>query len=85
MLAVEEMVELFRCPETGARLEVVDDDMLDDLNDAVRAGELSDAAGTPVEVPLDAALRPVDADFVYPVRDEMPNFVVENRIPLPLP
>lgn len=85
MLDLETSLAELRCPETGAALERVDGETLEALNDAVAEDGLRDISGAPVEQVLDDALRPEDADFVYPVRAGIPNFLLEDRIPLPEP
>lgn len=82
MMDLDESLSMLQCPETGAPLARLDEELLDELNSEIGDGTLRDVSGAPVERTLDAALRPEDADFVYPVRGDIPNFLLEDRIPL---
>lgn len=82
MLDLEQSLSLFRCPVTGAPLEPASADSIDELNQKIARGDLRDVSGTPVDDPLEGALRPEGADFVYPVRDGIPNFLIDERLPL---
>jgi uncharacterized protein YbaR (Trm112 family) len=83
MLDLETSLTQLRCPETGATLERIDGESLEALNAEVTDEGLQDISGAPVEEKLDGALRPEGADVVYPVRGGVPNFLLEDRIPLP--
>lgn len=83
MIDLDESLSMLRCPETGAALERIDETSLARLNEQIGAGRLCDLSGAPVERRLEDALRPEQRDFVYPVRGGIPNFVLDDRIPLP--
>ena len=70
------------CPETGQPLERIDDELCASLNEAVEAGELVDDNGDPVERRLQDGLVRSDGQFVYPIRDDIPNLVIADRIPV---
>lgn len=82
MRDLESMLHLFRCPETGQPVELLDSERLDQLNTAIADGELRTVGGEPVDRPLGAALHPYQTDFVYPVRDGIPDFMQTSRLPL---
>ncbi len=82
MLDLEASISMFRCPETGCPVDLVDPARLRRLNDAIREGTARTLGDQRVERPLEAALRPDGADFVYPVRDGIPDFTPESRIAL---
>lgn len=71
-----------RCPETGRPLELLGADDLADLNRRIASGQLRNAAGEALETPLEAALRPVDQTFVYPVVDGIPLLLADEVVRL---
>jgi uncharacterized protein YbaR (Trm112 family) len=76
------MTRIYRCPETHQPLEELDETRLSEINEAIRAGELLDHAGATVQQILDAGLMRDDGTCVYPVRDGVPNLLVDDRIAL---
>lgn len=82
MSSVDQMTELYCCPETQQPLEVLDDERLEQLNEAIRAGELQSDGGEAVERTLDAGLVRQDGAYVYPVRDGVPDLLPSDRIEL---
>ncbi|QDG53382.1 hypothetical protein FIV42_22340 [Persicimonas caeni] len=82
MASADSLSKLLRCPETRQELRPLDDSKLDELNEAIRAGELHNHAGDEVEQTLDAGLIREDDAVVYPIRDGVPNLLIDDRIPL---
>lgn len=80
MVDLEAMLELFQCPQTGQPVERADESTVEQLNRAIDGGELRDFAGNSVRRPIDGALRPRGAEFVYPIRDGIPNFLPGHRL-----
>jgi uncharacterized protein YbaR (Trm112 family) len=71
-----------RCPESRQQLERLPNDRLRELNDAIAEGETLTEDGRPVQRPLDAGLVREDGRYVYPVRDGVPNLLLDDRIPI---
>ncbi|MDA0374537.1 MAG: hypothetical protein O2865_12180 [Planctomycetota bacterium] len=71
-----------RCPETGRPLELLGAEDLADLNRRIGSGRLQNAAGEALETPLEAALRPLDQAFVYPVVDGIPLLLADEVVRL---
>jgi uncharacterized protein YbaR (Trm112 family) len=82
MRDLESILHLFRCPETGQPVELLDSERLDQLNAAIADGRLRTVDGEPVDRPLGAALHPETTGFVYPVRDGIPDFMQASRLPV---
>lgn len=82
MRDLESSLHLFRCPDTGKPVELLDSERLDQLNTAIADGELRTVDGEPVDRPLGAALHPEQTGFVYPVRNGIPDFMQTSRLPL---
>ncbi|MFB6351064.1 MAG: hypothetical protein ABEN55_15680 [Bradymonadaceae bacterium] len=82
MRDLDAALSIFRCPATGRHVTRVDAATVERLNDAVEQGRLETLDGEPVERPLEAALQPEDTDFAYPVRGGIPDFRLDQRVPL---
>lgn len=80
MPSFNRLLDILRCPETGAALTALGDENLEELNRGIRADRLRDISGEPVRDELHGALQPEGAEFVYPVRGGVPNFLLEDRI-----
>lgn len=70
----------FFCPETHQPLSALDKERLNALNEAVRDGTLRDHAGNTVQQIMDAGLLREDGAVVYPIRDGVPNLLLDDRI-----
>ena len=75
------MLDVFQCPQTGQPVDLVDESEVAALNEAIRDDHLRDFSGNAVQRPIDGALRPRGADFVYPIRNGIPNFLPGHRLP----
>ncbi|MBI5831541.1 MAG: Trm112 family protein [Armatimonadetes bacterium] len=76
------MLEILRCPETQQELTLADDALLEKLNAAVAAGNLTNRGGESVNEPIDGALVRSAGDVAYPIRDEIPEMLIESGIEL---
>ncbi|RMF94448.1 MAG: hypothetical protein D6741_12630 [Planctomycetota bacterium] len=85
MQSIREIIDLLACPETHTPLAVADDELVAELNEAVRAGTLVDRAGNKVTEPLQGALVRDDGCIAYPVRESIPVLLIPAGIPLDQP
>jgi len=76
------MLEILRCPETQQELTLVDDALLEKLNAAIAAGSLTNRGGEAINEPIDGALVRSGGDIAYPIRDEIPEMLIESGIEL---
>jgi len=77
-----EFLEILVCPETHAPLHSADDELLARLNEAVRAGKVTNRGGRPVDEPLGGGLVRDDGTLLYPIVDDIPVLLVDEAIPL---
>lgn len=76
------LLEVLRCPETHQTLTVADDALLATLNEQIAAGTLTNRGGEPVAEPIDGGLLREDGQYLYLIRDEIPEMLIESAIPL---
>lgn len=80
MVHLKSMTRTYRCPETHQALSELDADTLRKVNEAVRTGELKNHAGAMVQQIIDAGLLSEDETYIYPIRDGVPNLLLDDRI-----
>ncbi len=78
-----ELLEILCCPETKQPVRLASGAVLDRLNRLQQDGELASEGGAPVKAPIQAGLVREDGRFLYPVQDDIPIMLIEERIPIP--
>jgi|GEM_PF-253635 len=78
-----QMVEILACPLDGCRLHLADEGVLQQLNQAIAAGEVKTRLGRIVTEPLEAGLVTENGARVYPVIAGIPVLLVDEAIPAP--
>ena len=76
------MLEILRCPESQQELTLADDALVASLNAAIADGKLVNRGGEAVNEPIDGALVRSGGDIAYPIRDEIPEMLIESGIAL---
>ena len=77
-----DLLSLLRCPEDRTPLALADAATLSRINQAIDAGTLATAAGTPITQPCQAALVRADRRVAYAIVDGIPKLLVDEGIPL---
>ncbi len=75
----KKLLDIICCPTTKLPLELLAKDRLDNLNAAIRSGDIKNQSTTLTEE-LPAALITRDGHRVYPVRDGIPILLEEECI-----
>ncbi len=76
------LVAVLRCPESGQRLEVAENALIQRVNAAIGKGQLRDRQDQRIEAPVCAGLVTGDGQRLYPVRDQIPTMIVGESIAL---
>ncbi len=78
----EELIEILACPEDKTPVHLADPDLLEQLNERIRAGELYTREGELVLDLLEEGLIRADGTVLYPVREGIPIMLVSESISL---
>lgn len=82
-MAIEQsLLDLLVCPESREKLSVADDALVSAVNAAIEAGRVKSRAGRLVEEAIDAGLVRPDRKFLYAIRLDIPNLLIDDAIPL---
>jgi uncharacterized protein YbaR (Trm112 family) len=78
----QSLLDLLVCPESREKLSIADDPLVEAVNGAIESGRVKSRAGRLVEEPIDAGLVRPDRKFLYAIRLEIPNLLIDDAIPL---
>ena len=78
----DELIEILRCPEDHTPVHRADGDLLESLNEQIRAGELRTREGDLVLDLLEEGLIREDNCVLYPVREGIPIMLISESISL---
>ena len=76
------LLEILVCPQTKQPVKVAGADLLERVNQAVAAGTLKNRGGETVRDPISEGLVREDGGVLYPVRDDIPDMLLDEAIPL---
>jgi len=79
-----ELLEILCCPENRQRVVPAPGELLAELNRGIRAGTVKKANGAAISE-LEEGLVREDGQFLYPVRDDIPIMLIEERVAIPNP
>lgn len=80
-----DLLSIICCPETHQTLKFADASLLESLNTQIAAGTLKNKSGEAVTERIDGGLVRADGQYLYPIRRDIPELMVEEAIPLPQP
>ncbi|MGO9112331.1 MAG: Trm112 family protein [Thermoguttaceae bacterium] len=73
-------LEFLVCPQNQQWLQAAEAVLIERLNQAIVAGQVTNAAGHSVEKPIDGGLIREDGQVLYPIVDEIPILMAEEAI-----
>ena len=74
------LLEILVCPETRQPVRPANEDLLGRLNEAIRAGGVTNRGGNTVEDSVDEGLVREDGKVLYPVREDIPIMLIDEAI-----
>jgi len=77
-----ELLEILVCPETKQPVRPADEQVLERVNAAIRAGGVVNRGGETVSEPLEEGLLREDGRVLYAVRDGIPIMLIDEGIDL---
>lgn len=77
-----QLLEILVCPENHTTVTPADADLVAKINAAVSAGKLLDRKGDAIDEPVEACLVREDGKYGYAVREDIPNMLIDEAIPL---
>ena len=76
------LLNILRCPVTHKGLSLAKGEILERLNEAIKAGNVSNRDGAPVVLPLPEALITDDKRLLYPINKGIPVLLEGESISL---
>ena len=77
-----EVISILRCPEDRSPLREAPPEVLDRVNERIRAGEATSRAGKQLTQPIDSGLVRADGQWLYPILDGIPVLLIDDAISL---
>ena len=78
----QELLKILVCPETKQPLQLVDNELLKKINQAIKQGKVVNRDGDPVNENLDGGLIREDKKIVYPIINDLPYLRIGDGIEL---
>ena len=78
----EKLLEILVCPEDKSSLHLADNAMIENINNKISKGELSNRAGKQVVEKIEGGLIREDGKYLYPIREDIPIMLIDEAIPL---
>ena len=76
----KQLLDILCCPETKQDVTLVDVEFIKRINEAIKAGKVSNRAGEPVREAIDAGLVREDRKYLYPIREDIPIMLIDEAI-----
>ncbi|REJ92682.1 MAG: hypothetical protein DWQ35_11610 [Planctomycetota bacterium] len=78
----KELLQILRCPIDGEPLVQAEVELVNALNEAIRAGSVTNRAGQLVDEPLEQGLVREDGAWLYAIEDDIPKMLADEAIPV---
>lgn len=80
MLITPDILQILRCPADGGALVLANRQMIDQVNEAIRAGIARDQLEARVDEPIDAGMVNTTGDRMYPIRNSITTLIADEAI-----
>jgi len=77
-----ELLAILVCPENKTPVSPVEQETLDQVNAAIKAGTLKYRNGESVGEAIDGGLLREDGAYLYAIRDDIPVMLIDESIPM---
>jgi uncharacterized protein YbaR (Trm112 family) len=77
-----DVLAMLRCPHDRSELSAASETVVSQVNDAIRAGRLTNRAGKLAERVIDGGLVCADGAWIYPIVDGIPVLLRDDALPL---
>jgi uncharacterized protein YbaR (Trm112 family) len=78
----DQVLSILRCPATQSEVRPASDDLVAQINELIRAGQLRNLSGQRVTHEIDGGLIRAAGDLLYPIVDQIPVMLHDEAIPL---
>ena len=78
----KELLDILACPENKTPVSMAEQTIVDQLNEQIANGKITNRGGKIVENPLDGGLIREDKKFLYPIDDGIPIMLIDEAISL---
>ena len=78
----EKLIGMLRCPVEGGPLQLVGPEMIARINQDIEHGDVRDALGQRIELPIQGGLINESKRRLYPIRSGIPTLVADEAIML---
>jgi uncharacterized protein YbaR (Trm112 family) len=76
----KELLEILCCPETKQGVALVGKDVVQKINDGIKAGNIVNRGGATVKEAIEGGLLREDGKYLYPIREDIPIMLVDEAL-----
>lgn len=76
------LLEILVCPDSRQPLREAPAALIERVNVAVAAGQLTSRGGDTIRLPIEGGLLREDGRWLYPVRQDVPVMLIDEAIPV---
>lgn len=77
-----QLLEILRCPQDHSQLTLADAELVEKVNQHIRAANLTNISGQPVKKPIDGGMLRAAGDLLYPIVMGIPVMLHDEAIDL---
>jgi len=78
----KQLLEILRCPQDQSPVSVAESQMIANLNDAIRRGNVRNIGGQRLQHPIDGGLVRQRGDVLYPIQEGIPVMLPDEGVEL---